>query len=361
MDVRALFPEREDEVDAEQAVAIDEVCARLGRPREWVADDGFEHTVVGGAIAGERVAWVERRSSGDEGWEDVDYFLRMRVGEVLVREWVVDTYNPYFGCDVGYLRWWGEEVVAIYREKHETIACALGSTGAPRMRPLAFAWKVLGDVVLYESEARGLVERVLLPEFFQGTPMGAATAAELMANGTCPRGQPIGTSPAALQRQIAERLPGLTGPVAELIVGATAYRFWDAWPLPGAKYEEVYSTHRWNPPCWLPFYCYCASSGAEARALLEQLDMVAARRPGEVDAESEAAELACRHIADRCRELAAACRAGHLPGDASCSFWVEWSQTAFSDAEALFPAGMWAAWQALRPRAREMDALARRR
>jgi hypothetical protein len=357
MDVAALFPERE-EADEAQEVAIAEVCARLGSPREWVADDGYEHTIVGGAVDGERVAWVERRSSGDEGWEDVDYFLRMRVGEVLVREWVVDTYNPYFGCDVGYLRWWGEDVIVVYREKHHTIVCRLGPSGAPQLRAIAFGWTVLGDVLLYESAARGLVERVHLPELVQVVPLPAGMAEACMSDGACPRGHVVTAAPAELQRQIAGGLPALPGAVAELLIGSLAYRFWAAWPPAVATYEAAYEDKRWNTPCWLPYYQYCASSRDARERLLAQLDAVAGRAPIEGELADDTAELACRHIAARCAGLAAACRAGRLPD--RCYFWVEWSQEAFAGAEGLFPAGMWGAWQALRPRARELAALGER-
>jgi hypothetical protein len=355
MDVRALFPER-DEVD--EAAAIAAVCARIDRPREWLADDGYTHAIVGGAIEGERVAWVERRAHDDGGWEDVDYFLRLRVGEVLVREWVVDTYNPYFGCNVGYLRWWGEAVVMVYSEKHHTIACRLGSEGAPQLRSIGYGWTVLGEVLLHESQSRGLVERLHLPELWPAAPLPGDLADECMAMGTCPRGQAITRSPEELQRQIAAGLPGVAAPIAELLVGALAYRFWDRWPPLVATYEAAYDDKRWNTPCWLPYYLYCASSEAERRVLLAQLDAVLARSFGSGD---DTAELAGRHIAARCAELAAACRAGRLPEGISCYFWVEWSQKAFAEAEALFPGGMWAVWQALRPRAHELRALGERR
>jgi hypothetical protein len=356
MDVRALFPER-DEIDEVQAAAIVAACARLGTEREWLAEDDYIHEIVGGAIDGERVAWVEKVEKDDGGYVDVDYFLRLRVGEVLVREWAVDTYNPYFGCDVGYLRWWGEAVVIVYSEKHRTIAGKLGPEGAPQLRTIGHGWAALGDVLLHESAARGLVERLHLPELRAAAPMTGGMADECMSVGTCPRGHGITETAVVLQRQIAAGLPEVAAPIAELLVGALAYRFWDPFPPLVATYEEAFDDHRWNPPCWLPYYLYCASPEAERQVLLAQLEAVAARRPGAFGAEGETVELACRHIAARCAELAAACRAGRLPKGESCYFWVEWAQEAFAGAEALFPAGMWEVWQALRSRARELRAL----
>jgi hypothetical protein len=349
MDQHALFPEREDDRD-EQAIAA--ACARLDRPACWTAADGHEHAIVGAAVDGGRVAWVEKRAHTTAGgWEDVDYFLYLCAGDELLREWTVETYNPYFGCEVGHLRWWGDEVVMIYGEKHRTIACALGPSGPPRMRVLSYSWQVLGAVALYASEARGLVERASLPGFERRAPLPCAVAAERMSAGTYDTGPPI-AGLAALLPEIAAGLPAAARPFAELLAGALAYRFWDAWPPVVDGYQQAYEQGRWNTPCWLPFYQYCASDPDERRTLLAALDAAAGRPPTD---SADAAELACRHIADRCRELAAACRAERLP--VTDYFWVEWSQAEFADALALFPAGMWAAWQALRPRAREFDAL----
>lgn len=359
METDALFPER-DEIDAACAAGIAEACERLDCAHEWIADDGFEHEIVGGAVDGARVAWVEKRARSDGGWEDVEYRLRMRAGDVLVREWVVDTYNPHFGCAVGYLRWWGEDVVVIYGEKHETIACALGPSGAPRLLAIDHAWQVLGDVLLYASDARGLVERMRLPELERRAPLLTAAAQRHLVDGTVEHG-PAHATMTALLRQVAGRLPEMPEPFKELLVGALAYRLWDAWPPLVATYDEAYSRDRWNTPCWLPYYDYCASEGAAASERLGWIEVAAARADAAYGPEEEVAELACRHIAARCRELAAACRARKLPEGTCCYFWVEWSQAAFADWQALFPAGMWATWQALRPRARELARLGERR
>lgn len=328
-----------------------QACARLGRPREDVDEDGYEREILAGAVDGDRLAWVERRArTSPGGWEDVDYHLRVQVGDVITREWTVDTYNPYFGCDVGALRLYADTVVTIYREKHATVVVALGPAGAPRMRWIADDWRIVGDVVLFRSESRGLVERLALPDLAPLTPLPAAIAAAYLSSET-----PIPfLAGRASSTEILARLPGIPGPLAELLVGALAYRYWDDWPPLAARYDDLDRT-RWNPPCWLPFYAQRAAHGAAGRAVLDALD-AAARRPAAGDG-ADPAELACRHLAARARELAAACRAGRLPGGTSCYFWVEWSQRAFTGSRDLFPPGLWATWTELAPRARELLAL----
>lgn len=350
LDPDDLFPTRKDPDDANTA-AIAAVCARIGGPTQRSGADGELCTIVGGAIDGDRIGWVEQRWR-DEGYEDIeDFTLYLRAGDELRREWLVETYNPWFGCQVQHLRWLGDEIVMVYSEKHYTVACVLGMVAAPRLRIIAHRWQRVGDLVLYTSKARGLVERLLLPDLSQRTPLSVADAAIDLAAGTCERAPPLTRAPAVLQRQIAARLPAISTATAELLIGALAYRFWDDRPPLSASYEEARAQDRWNPPCWLPFYWYCTREGAEARALLAELDAVADRPPARCEPDDLPAELAARHIAVRCRELAAACRAGHLPAGTYCYFWAEWSQAAFSAAQSLFPAGMWAAWTSMRPQA----------
>lgn len=355
MDLDEVLPFVDDE--AAEPTGIAEACARLGCPTMWIADDAAEHEIVAGAVDGERLAWVERRWLICGDYEDVEYTLCMRSGAGPMREWIVDTYNPYFGCTVGYMRWWGDSVVMIYREKHKTIVCRIDPDGSPQLRRIADRWRVAADQVLFASEARGLVERMRLPDLELRGPLPLAAAAEHLASGTYAHLPPLAPAPEVMWQQIAARLPAVPAAIAELLIGALAYRFWDAWPAPAATYDAL-DGQRWNPPNWLPFYHHHAQGPADARTLLAQLELVAARPPALDDA---LAELACRHIAARCHELAGVCRAGHLPEAAYCYFWVEWSQAGFAGARALFPAGMWAVYEALRPRAGELKLLGERR
>lgn len=333
------------------AGAIGELCERLGRPEVWVEEDGYEHAIVGGAVEGERVAWVERRSRSDGGWVDVDYFLRARVGGAQVLEWVVDTYNPYFGCEVEFMRWWGEQqIVLVYEEKHRTIAACVELGGRVALRAIGHAWRRVGEWLLFPGEARGLIECVRVPDLAMGAPLPEALA-ETRAAG------PAGVGEAGeIQRAITAWVVAggrVERALAGLLVGALAYRFWEVPPPVVARYEEL-ASRRWNPPCWLPFYLHATSPAGEAGALVATLEAIAAR-PAETT--ETLVGLACRHVADRCRELAAACRAGRLPEETSCYFWVEWSQEAIAGSRALFPAEFWAAVAALRPQAARLRAL----
>ncbi|MFY0536898.1 hypothetical protein [Nannocystis pusilla] len=309
MDVGALFPEWE-EVGEEQPAAIAAVCARLGVEREWLTEDDYVHAIVGGAVEGERAAWVEKVEKDDEGWVDVDYFLRMRVGEAQVREWTVDTYNPYFGCEVGHLRWWDDAVVMVYRENTTRSSAEWGRRGAA----------AAGRRVRVDGAERGAAVREPGAGSGRADPPAGAAADGAAAGGAGRSehghgGMSCGTADheraggaAAADRGGLARGRGVDRRSADRGAGVSLRE--PRSPL-FATYQEAYADdHPWNTPCWLPFYLYCASSATERAVLLAQLDAVAMRVPEAFAGEDDTAELACRHIAARCAELATACRAG---------------------------------------------------
>lgn len=354
------------EHDGDDETAVDEACARLGWPRQWLAVDGHEHTIIAGAVDARRVVWVERRFRGDPTWDDVEYTLWVAVDGALTLAWTVETYNPYFGCEVGFLRLGADEVVVVYREKHRTIVASLALAGGATMRALADRWRVVGDELLWESRvSRGLVERVRLPDLAWGLPLPGGLCDALLAAGTplpCP-GPHTGSDPATMQSAIVRRLFGAEppAPLAGLVVGALAHSFWDAAPVCGSRYDSLtIGPGEWNQLGWLPFHWHHTLGPAEAEALVAALVELAARPPAEPDADLHGwrIELACRHVAERCAELAAVCRAGRLPEGVSCYFWVEWSQAGFAAVERQrFPADLWRVWESLRPHAERLRAL----
>lgn len=351
--------DRWDHEDEDEA-AIDEVCVCLGRPRQWLADDGFEHTIVGGAVDGPRVAWVERRCRDDGGWVDVEFCLRVRIAGALVRVWCVETYNPYFGCEVGLVRIGAEAVTLVYGEKHRTLLAVVPWVGAVQLRAIDRRWRVEGERVLWQcDEARGLVAWAWSSGVMDGLPLplGCLDAAPVWS-----RAWPV-EDVAAMQAAIVRRLWGERPPepLAGLLVGALAWPYW----APAVPVVECYDAlpgrlGEHNDPHWLPWYWQQSLAGAEAEAVLAGLERIAGREataPGE-DVQGWRVELACRHVAERCVELVAACRTGRLPAGEWCHFWASWSQAGFAAGpRGRFPEGLWQVWASLRPHA---EALARR-
>lgn len=346
IEVDELFPER-DEPDDAMTEAIAAACARLGRAAEVTTANGELNTVVAAALDGERVAWVEQRWR-NAGYEDIEGYTLWACG-ATEWGWEVDTYNPWFGCTVHWMRWFGDSLVVVYSEKHRTIACALDREGAPRMRVVSSAWQIVGDTLLFASEARGLVERVSLPELVVWAPLPADAAARELSAGTCSPPASLVEGTPAFWREVARRLPAVDERLVEVLIGSLAYRFWQPRPPVTTSYEQAYAARdEWNSPCWLAFDWVRSRGEAEMHGLIADLEAIAGRAAVGCGVEEMAAELAARHIAGRCSELAAACRVGRLPEGVSSYFWAPWSQAGFAGAERLFPAGMWAAWLELR-------------
>ena len=91
----------------------------------------------------------------------------------IVIDWPVETYNPFYGCRVGYLAWHGDRVVIVYREKHHTYACSLGADGTRQVIQIADQWLVVGDQLTFRSEEPDFVERLACPELKRLDPVPA--------------------------------------------------------------------------------------------------------------------------------------------------------------------------------------------
>lgn len=148
--------------------AIRAVCERLDRPAHLVDAEGYEREITAGAVHPEKdwIAWVEycckeRRAR----YLDIEFRLKAQADGREAIDWIVETYNPFFGCRVGYMAWHGERVVIIYREKHETYACSLSATGGRReLVEIADQWAVVGDQITSCSDEPDFVERFALPD-----------------------------------------------------------------------------------------------------------------------------------------------------------------------------------------------------
>lgn len=141
-------------------------CWALGVPPAWRDADGYDHEVTAAAYdpTDGHVAWVEcRQKWTSESYLDIEYRLKARVGGLLVLDWVVETYNPYFGCRVGYMAWHGERVVMVYREKHYTYVCSAAAGEEVRVVRAADIWHVAGLALEFSPWRSGQVERLSLP------------------------------------------------------------------------------------------------------------------------------------------------------------------------------------------------------
>lgn len=153
----------ERESDFTEAVA--RIAAALGRPARLVDDAGYDLEITAAAIedSGAYLAWVECRSRWVGQFLDIAYHLRVRRELEPVLDWEVRTYNPFFGCEVEWMAWWGDRLALLYREKHHPYAVSWAPGQDVARRRVTDQWLVHGDHLIYRSETVDRVERLRLP------------------------------------------------------------------------------------------------------------------------------------------------------------------------------------------------------
>jgi hypothetical protein len=174
-------------IDQSDAIAL--ASRLLNRPAVFTDEKGYEHEIVGAAVEenGSRIAWVEGRSKQMKpDLMDVEFRLRAQVAGQEVLSWEIATYNPYFGCQVGYIGWWGDQVILVYREKHATLVACAPLKGNASLFPIYDEWSHAKNVIYYRSEEPDLVEVLFLPELVGGLPVSAEGLSRLKLHSGLP-------------------------------------------------------------------------------------------------------------------------------------------------------------------------------
>jgi hypothetical protein len=124
------------------------------------------------------VAYVECRSQPRGNYLDINYHLRVRDGSGREAAWEVRSYNPYFGCNMQFLGWFGDAALGIYREKHDTYVCRFGLDSPARFLAVEDEWVLDGRQLGYRGYRETGVRRLALPGLAALPPLSADEAAE---------------------------------------------------------------------------------------------------------------------------------------------------------------------------------------
>jgi hypothetical protein len=161
------------------------VARLLGRSVSLVDTDGYECELIGAAAGPDgQIAFVESRAK-DVGFNR--YGANQRHIDISIRVHLVDqngehrsadieSYNPFFGCDVRFFEWVGRTAVLIYREKHWTFACRLGDVWPPQFVKIEDRWVITGDTLGYIGYKEKVVRRLRFPELEPQEPISVAEA-----------------------------------------------------------------------------------------------------------------------------------------------------------------------------------------
>jgi hypothetical protein len=146
--------------------AIKTVAGLLDRPVQFEDEHKYVHEITAAAIHPETrwLAWVECICNDqDRRFVDVHFYLRAQMDGELAINWEIETYNPYFGCQVGYLNWHGKRLVMVYREKHNTYVAVLCRGGFRHHLQISDDWIVRDGFIVFIDKEEQNVRRLLLP------------------------------------------------------------------------------------------------------------------------------------------------------------------------------------------------------
>lgn len=174
-----FIPLRHSSGDEPDESGIQLVAHTLGVPIKYVDADGYEVEIIAGAVHElGYVAYVECRSKETGDYVDVNFVIHLRVAGQPNGSWPIETYNPYFGCDVRLFGWLENSVLFIYREKHRTYACVFGPGRPALFRELADDWVINGRVIGFWKWKEFKVSRLSVPELTRLEPISEKEASD---------------------------------------------------------------------------------------------------------------------------------------------------------------------------------------
>lgn len=160
----------------------------LGRAPFYQDDGGCEHEIIGAAISETGLlAYVESKTKDGGanphgvGGRHIDVSIRIHLfsGKGSDR-WVdIESYNPFFGCDVRFFEWIGNTVVLIYREKHSTFVYRFGDVWPPKHRKIEDDWLIRDGQLAFIGYKEHSVRRLSFPALAPLDPLPKEEAAKL--------------------------------------------------------------------------------------------------------------------------------------------------------------------------------------
>jgi hypothetical protein len=167
---------------------LEEAAVILGRPVFFVDPDGYECEIIGAAIHSfGDIAYVESRAK-DVGFNryganqgHIDISIRVhwvaKSGEKKSAD--IESYNPFFGCEVRFFEWIDGTAALIYREKHWTFVCRFGDIWPPRFVKIEDRWVIHDNVLAYIGYKEEMVRRLSFPALDALEAIPAIEAAQL--------------------------------------------------------------------------------------------------------------------------------------------------------------------------------------
>jgi hypothetical protein len=161
----------------EQEIA--KAAKQFGEPSRCIDPQGYECEICGAAVEGGAgyAAFVRCRAKEvRNGFVDIEFRIHLLAPDGKCESWPIETYNPYFGCDVGFMKWIGGSCILVYREKHHTYAWRIAPQTPAMWVKIEDDWIIRDDILAFIEDEGKTVSRVKLPEFEELEPISADQA-----------------------------------------------------------------------------------------------------------------------------------------------------------------------------------------
>ena len=158
----------------------------LGRDPFYIDSNIFECEMIAATVHpdGTRLVYVESRAKEMGQFVDITIKIHFRDANEAISSVDIESYNPFFGCDVGFLNWVNDDVaLLIYSEKHWTFAYRIGDQWPPEFTKIDERWQLRGDVLSYMEYKAQFVKRIAIPSL---TPMADISVSEAERLGVLP-------------------------------------------------------------------------------------------------------------------------------------------------------------------------------
>ena len=143
----------------------------LGRDAFFVDDSGYECEIIAATVHPDekRIVYVESRAKEIGDFVDIAIKIHYVDSNGLDQSVDIESYNPFFGCDVALIEWFDEQIaILIYREKHWTFVYRIGDVWPPENAKIEDRWQISGDALSYMAYKAETVRRLAIPTL---TPM----------------------------------------------------------------------------------------------------------------------------------------------------------------------------------------------
>lgn len=174
--------------DTPDPEAIEQAALILGREPFFIDNRGYERELIAAAVhpPTNRVVYVESRAKKRWWSSMVDITIKIHFADANGKRRSVDieSYNPFFGCDVGMIEWINDDVaLLIYSEKHWTFVYRIGDRWPPQFAKIDERWSIKDDVLSFMAYEADVVQRLRIPSL---EPIADIPVSEAKADGSLP-------------------------------------------------------------------------------------------------------------------------------------------------------------------------------